>query len=590
MSIVQLKRIALVGMGEDRDRVLDDLQQLGCMELIPRRHAEFEDPHTASAAEVREALQFLMSCPQRRRQFVDEQDFDPVAVNARALELRRRLLELRDEVDGIYAHLERIIPWGDFEFPALDDLGSQRLWFYRVPHHRVREFRELAEPWEVVKRDHTTCYIVVMSPHEPEDTPIQRERIGDRSRHQLEHRLQQVEIEIEKVQEERAQLTHWCTLLARNLALLEDRAALRAAARQAESLDLLFGLEGWVPLDRLGGVRDYALAQGMVIHERDPLPDEKPPTKLENRRGLDTGEALVNFYMTPGYWTWDPSGPVLLSFAVFFAMILSDAGYASVLALLLLAGWKRLGASEAGRWFRRAATLCTSLSMVYGVLTGGYFGVAPPPGSLLAGLALIDLNDATGMMTITIAVGVLHITYANIRNGLRYGFETSALAPIGWAAAICGGSLYAAAALLDVPSLEMPGKVLVVAGLVLVVCFTAVDEKLLPRALKGLLALTRVSAAFGDALSYLRLFALGLASASLAGAFNAMASDMRDAMPGVGLFFALLVLLLGHGLNLVLSLASAVIHGLRLNVIEFFNWGLTEEGRLFRPFRKKETS
>lgn len=67
-----------------------------------------------------------------------------------------------------------------------------------------------------------------------------------------------------------------------------------------------------------------------------------------------------------------------------------------------------------------------------------------------------------------------------------------------------------------------------------------------------------------------------------------MAMGINDAMPGVGLFFALLVLLLGHLVNLVLGLASAVIHGLRLNVIEFFNWGLKEEGSLFKPFRRTE--
>jgi V/A-type H+/Na+-transporting ATPase subunit I len=139
-----------------------------------------------------------------------------------------------------------------------------------------------------------------------------------------------------------------------------------------------------------------------------------------------------------------------------------------------------------------------------------------------------------------------------------------------------------------VPVLALPGALLVAGGLLLVVVFTAAGEKPLPRLLQGLLALTRVTSAFGDVLSYLRLFALGLASASLASAFNTMAATISVAMPGLGLFLALMVLALGHALNLLLGVGSAVIHGLRLNVIEFFNWGLVEEGRLFRPFRKKE--
>ena len=67
-----------------------------------------------------------------------------------------------------------------------------------------------------------------------------------------------------------------------------------------------------------------------------------------------------------------------------------------------------------------------------------------------------------------------------------------------------------------------------------------------------------------------------------------MAAGINETMPGIGLFLALLVLFLGHAVNLLLGLASAVIHGLRLNVFEFFNWGLKEEGSLFKPFRRTE--
>jgi V/A-type H+-transporting ATPase subunit I len=107
---------------------------------------------------------------------------------------------------------------------------------------------------------------------------------------------------------------------------------------------------------------------------------------------------------------------------------------------------------------------------------------------------------------------------------------------------------------------------------------------------QGLLGLTRLSAAFGDVLSYLRLFALGLASASLAVAFNDMAAGIQSGMPRIGLLLSLLVLAFGHALNLLLGVSSGVIHGLRLNVIEFFNWGLKDEGRRFKPFRQKKDS
>jgi V/A-type H+-transporting ATPase subunit I len=106
------------------------------------------------------------------------------------------------------------------------------------------------------------------------------------------------------------------------------------------------------------------------------------------------------------------------------------------------------------------------------------------------------------------------------------------------------------------------------------------------RVLEGLQALTGASKAFGDVLSYLRLFALGLASAQLATTFNDLAHGATE-MPGVGILLALLIVLVGHGINLLLGIVSGVVHGLRLNCIEFFSWSLTDEGYPFRAFCKK---
>jgi V/A-type H+/Na+-transporting ATPase subunit I len=142
----------------------------------------------------------------------------------------------------------------------------------------------------------------------------------------------------------------------------------------------------------------------------------------------------------------------------------------------------------------------------------------------------------------------------------------------------------------DLAALKTLSVAILAAGGALVFLFTGVGQKPLARCLSGLLGFARVTSAFGDVLSYLRLFALGLASASLAVAFNGMAGRLGESMGGIGLLCVLLVLVIGHGLNFVLGISSAVIHGLRLNVIEFFNWGMTEEGKLFRPLKRKESS
>ncbi len=587
MSITTLRKVRLIGLAALKERVLVELQELGCLMLVPV-HAAGETQGAGPRREVHEALKFLLSCPRRRPQVRDDSDFDAQAIQQQALEVQGRLKDMEDERDALVQRLRDLEPWGDFALPALEELGGQRLWFYSVPRRLLKEFQAVHARSEVVRTDDRACFVVVVSEQEPPEAPVPRIHSGSRSPADLRRRLEEVEQLIEDCHEERYSLTRWCDLFVRHLARLEDRASREEASRQMHDAEPLFGLEAWAPADRLDDLRACAAKHELALEVLEPTPEDNPPTLMVNRPGLDAGEALVTFYMTPGYWTWDPSPVVLFSFAVFFAMILSDAGYALLLGVVLALVWKRTAGSESGRQLRTLLGLLTAMSVIYGVLVGSYFGVAPTGDSLPGRLVILDVNDANTMMGLSVVIGVLHLVVANLMNARRYGLRQEALAPLGWTGMILGGFLWAVSGAVELPALRMGGLVLLIAGTLAVLLFSGVGKRPLGRALSGLLAFTRVTAAFGDVLSYLRLFALGLASASLAVAFNEMAGQIRGALPGIGLLLAVLVLLIGHGLNMVLSLSSAVIHGLRLNVIEFFNWGLPEEGTPFRAFARKE--
>jgi V/A-type H+-transporting ATPase subunit I len=291
--------------------------------------------------------------------------------------------------------------------------------------------------------------------------------------------------------------------------------------------------------------------------------------------------------MTPGYRSWDPSSVVFVSFAVFFAMILSDAGYAALLGLGLLMFWKKMGRSETGRRFRPLGVVLVLVSIVYGILVASYFGISPPSGSFLASLHLIDMSNTPLMMAISVVIGAAHVVLANVMNGWRYGRRAQALPSLGWACIVAGGLVLGAAMVLKLEWLKYTAVAVMAAGVLLIVLFTGVGAKPVARLTQGFLGLTKVTSVFGDVLSYLRLFALGLATSSLAVSFNDMADQIYAGMPGIGIVFAIGILILGHVMNLVLGISSCVIHGLRLNVIEFFNWGLTEEGRLYKPFKRR---
>ena len=162
-----------------------------------------------------------------------------------------------------------------------------------------------------------------------------------------------------------------------------------------------------------------------------------------------------------------------------------------------------------------------------------------------------------------------------------------------------GASLYALAAFYEVNEqlgswLSGFGAALLIGGLLAVFLFTSARpirslsiKNHALRVLEGLQGIAGLSGLFGDVLSYLRLFALGLASASLAVTFNGLATQVAAALPGVGVLFAIVIIVLGHSINLTLAVVSGFVHGLRLNFIEFFRWSVPEEGPAFRAFDRK---
>ena len=588
MSIVTMQKVTFIGMTADRDILLTDLQKMGCVQIIPLASGSAAAAKTAPTTGAHEALKFLHNYPWRRRQILDPEHFDAVDVQRQTLETRNNLHNLKDERDFLIKRIQDMRPWGDFVLPSLADMDNLRVWFYVVPHKMLPKIQALATVWDIIKHDNRFCYVVVISKDEPSEMPVPRVHLGYKSRHELEARLDEVELAIEDAQAERAHLTRWHDLFSQNLNQLEDLAVCQSAAGQIYSNDSAFALQGWAPAESLPVLDNYSKKQAFYFASETSTPEDNPPTFMRNLSWFGAGEDLVTFYMTPGYRTWDPSAIVFVSFVIFFAMILADAGYAALMGLALLFRWKKMGYSSSGRRFRPLLLSVVGASLIFGALVGSYFGVTPAPESWPGKFQLLNMDDTDRMMMISVVIGVFHVVLANIMNACRYEHWQDRLSSIGWIGVVSGGFALALGNSLNIATLQEPGIALMVSGALLIVGFTAPEAKPLARFLGGLEGLTKLSGALGDILSYLRLFALGLGSASLAIEFNSMAAGVYEGYPGIGVVFALLILVLGHGVNLILGIASGVIHGLRLNVIEFFNWGLKEEGTLYQPFKQSE--
>ncbi|QEG01290.1 V-type ATP synthase subunit I [Stieleria maiorica] len=629
MAIVPLQRVTLIGELKHRDSVLADLQRLGCVHVVDLVNDGGKPAGTAIRAEdLKSAITYLENCPEKRPGSSPSKSSTNIAaigpgdvqrIASEVLQIESESRALAEEQELVAETIEQTRPWGDFQLSTADELRGRRFFFYRLLRRDARQIPAavFADGYvNVVNTDPQNEYWVIVAKQAPGDMPCDPEELDPRSLSQLQSRLTEIGEQREQLQVRRIALTRWLGCLRDALAATEDETA-RMNAKQRSLVDgPVFALQGWAPRRQLPALETFARQNTLALHHSPPEHDELPPTLLSNPAPVAGAEGAVTFFMTPGYRAWDPTWVMFFSFAAFFAMILADAGYGVVLGVLVGLSARRLGQTAAGRKFRQLAVFMVVVTIVYGLLIGSFFGVAPPAGSWFDALVIKSggvtiMKDQEAMMLISGTIGVFHLVLANAVVAWRWLGSGHAFSALGWVVALVGGWLLTLT-LLPKPDMmalmaerfggdaarwteatAQTGWWMLGGGLLLVFLFSSTrpvfsfrPRDLLGRCLDGVLGLTGVTKAFGDALSYLRLFALGLASAQLALLFNQMASDAAQ-VKGVGILLGILVFLLGHTLNFVLAVVSGVVHGLRLNCIEFFSWSLTDEGQPFQAFEMR---
>ncbi|MCK9607202.1 MAG: ATPase [Methylomonas sp.] len=595
MAIVKLKKLTFCGVLKDKNRVLEQLQSLGELHLIPLTPLppNLENRNEKQAALLLQALRYLNDCPRKRHQVTNDKHFNIDHTVEQVLKLKSKTRELSDRYDALLKRIQELKPWGNFTLPENNLMSCQCFWFYIIPKRLMGKLKDCEYVWQTVYQNNLFSYVVVISGQEPPENalPVPRTHTGSLPLSTLQDQASELEMALEDLQAQRESYTRWITLLTLHFTESQNYDELQQAQAITRDEIGVFALQAWLPEKQVDRYAQFADELGLALLVEEPSAADNPPTLLENPAPFAGGEDLVNFYQTPDYQGWDPSLIVFFSFSLFFAIILSDAGYAGVFMLILAWKWHSLN-SKKGRRLRMLAASTIGLSLLWGVLCGSYFGYDPGTGNLLGRFKLFDLNDFDGMMHLTIAIGVLHIALANLVKAWQRRHSSLALAPIGWIGLVSGGFCLWLAQTEQSQSYLMMGKGLLVSGAVLLVLFSS--ERRVRRwsdwfwrLLDGCKSLIGITQLFGDVLSYMRLFALGLASASLALTFNHLAEQVLRDMPGPGLLFSILILLLGHSLNLLLCILSGLVHGLRLNFIEFYNWSVSDEGYPFKAFSKK---
>ena len=339
-------------------------------------------------------------------------------------------------------------------------------------------------------------------------------------------------------------------------------------------------IQGYCPVERLSALEANARTSGWGIVTREPVAGENVPTLVRMPRWVKPIESMFKLIkIFPGYREVDVSASFLLFLSLFFAMIVGDAGYGAIFLVATI--FARIKMPKAPPEPFRLLAIFSVCTMVWGILTGVYFGLSGLPG--LFSPRVQWLTDDTNIMALCILIGAIHLSVAHVWNMIRVINSTRAIAQAGWVA-ITWVIYFAARSMLLKAS--MPGFVLPlgIIGIVAILFFMTPLKLLKAEWVNhAMLPLTLMSN-FGDILSYLRLWALGIAGIQLADAFNTIVGQIWGA--GIlGWIGGVLILFLGHGLNLILSALSVLVHGIRLNALEFsMHIGLEWTGFEYKPF------
>ncbi len=625
MAIVEMRRLTLLALKADREKVLKTLQDMGCVEVteapeeaeVFAQSAAPADDSARRMADIRWALTAMARFDTAPKPMfgtypevdaVKAQDIwarraELLSVVERLTAIERTRGELHAEELRLTASIQGLGPWKDFGASEQDmqKLTTVNQLIGTVPTrnldgllHALSGFPAAVETVGT-QRELTLVYIAA---HKSGMEDVQaaldqyefvREPLADAEGRAPSETIARHEQRLQDIGNERTALDQEVTALAGaipELKVLHDLYEIEqkkhnAAVLSAET-DQVFLLRGWVPAaaEKEMTARIRKAAPDSVLDLAEPKEGEQPSVLLHNTKFATAFEPIVEGFSMPDYRSIDPTALMAPFYAMLFGMMVSDAGYGLLMAIAIpiFIKVKKIKFKN-GRmlWMLAFGGIATVL---WGIAFNTFFGFNPVP-QITSWFPFDPINRPLEVMALCIAVGVLHLfaglgmaAYMNFR---RRDPVAAVSDQFSWAILLIGLGL------MLLPQTAEIGKYMAIAGALIVLVMTKRDVKNpIKRVLGGLGALYGISSWVGDILSYMRLFGMGLATGVIGMVFNVLigmvwSGGIVGKILGVVLFIAC------HLFNLGINALGAYVHAARLQYIEFFGKFFEEGGKPFRP-------
>jgi V/A-type H+/Na+-transporting ATPase subunit I len=584
--IVLMKKVSVIVQEKDADPALAQLRALGVLHVEHQRAPSGKDiGHVQDdIALVQQVIGILSKTEFSGKQARDiQKPADWRLTGHHIVDMHKRVEQLQEYSLRLQNEIRQWEEWGDFDPEKVKSLSEKNIYIrlYQIP---VKEANNL--PADIltkkvsVVRGIANCAVISK---EKAELPFKELELPKMSLSRMRARLKEDTQVIESIQKEIRQHARRKESFLKTREWLEKELEFNRARSGMGQEGSLAYLTGYIPFDAAKRILDTAKNEKWGIVVVEPSEEDAVPTLIRNPRWISfIGPVFKLLEIIPSYRELDISPLFLLFLSLFFGMIIGDAGYGVVYFLLTLWMHKKFSRKLADNRIFFLLYLFSSCAIFWGLLTGTVFG---HEWYFKAGFKpfIPLLNDTNFLQAFCFFLGAFHLSLAHGWQAARKMPSLAALSDIGWICVLWAAFFLAKTLILNDP-FPFFGKWFLIAGLFLVIFFTSPQLNILKTIGHGLgtVALNLVNN-FTDVVSYIRLFAIGLAGVAIADTVNSLASGF-----GAGNVLAkTLVVFLGHTINILLGPMSVLVHGIRLNVLEFSSHaGLSWSGVAYKPLKE----
>ncbi len=596
--ITPMKKVTILCIESLKTITLEELRSMGLLHVIHLQSPTGSDLNYAKA-ELQRVQKAIDEVPSKGKK-----NIAPISDAADSLvdEVQKLIAERKESeemLSQMKAELSRYEVYGELnpsQITALSEKGIYIRLFETEKNKKPVTEDDSALIYHYGKNIYGDCYVIINRGESPSEVTNANElRLPSCSISEMKSNIFQSEKALSKIQSRLEEIATVKDSLKNQLLSVSDNYTLKEVDAGMLETSGIAMIQGFCPVPRISELKSKAPKLGWGLKIEDPTEDDAVPTLIAYNKLSRPMKFLYDIIgISPGYNEMDVSMVFLAFFSIFFAMIVGDTAYGIIFLILTLVAQAKMPKAPKAAFHFLILMSCTTI--IWGFLNNSFLGFSPAALDLAQksflpeGVRKVALwvRDASNVQYLCFILGVIHLTIAHIWNFiLRLKQKsTTALAQLGWLFSTWFMFFLASNMVLkkEMPEFAMP---LFITGLVLIVLFMVQPKNIKKEWISFPMLIFDVINNFVDIISYIRLFAVGMAGVAIAQAFNMMLSPLFGS--AVGIAVSVIALFFVHCLNIALGIMGVAVHALRLNTLEFSNHlGLQWSGSEFTPFVKQK--